>query len=250
MSGDYQVITSPTVNVHISSTVTSFNSEKRYQKDLTISTLKGKLELVTGGNAGQMVLEVYNKEGHKVCVLDNDAALLGSYQVDDGMRIHVVDKSGHLGEFEDVSKVEKFEISQDDYAKRADSVRAFKQKMKMGQFREMDPEEQKRKDEEEAQKEAAEKTKLDSMKVGNRCEVSVPAQPTKRGTVMYLGTTDFKPGLWVGVKYDEPHGKNDGSVKGKRYFECLPKYGGFTKPDHVTVGDFPELMDDFDDDEM
>jgi len=245
-----QIVTCPHLDLTITSTISSFGSERRFQKDISIRELKGKLELLTGGSAHHMVLEVYDKDNKPVCTLGDDNALLGSFQVDSGMRIHVIDKSGKLGEFEDVSKVEKFEISDEEYKKRTDSVRAFKQRMKMGQFREIDPEEEKRREEELLQKEQEEQQRAAAMKPGDRCEVQVAGQPTRRGEVMYVGTTDFKPGLWVGVKYDEPHGKNDGSVQGRRYFECPPKYGGFVRPNQITVGDFPEEGFDDDMDEM
>lgn len=72
-------------------------------------------------------------------------------------------------------------------------------------------------------------------------------QPKRLGTVKYVGLTEFQPGYWVGVQYDEPFGKNDGSVKGKRYFECMMKYGGFVRPSNVTVGYYPEAneLDEF-----
>ena len=59
---------------------------------------------------------------------------------------------------------------------------------------------------------------------------------------MFVGRVAELPGgQWVGVKYDEPDGKNDGSVKGVRYFECLDKYGGFVRPDACQcIGDFPK----------
>ena len=51
-----------------------------------------------------------------------------------------------------------------------DSVRAFKERMKIGRFREVNPEEQKKLDEEKKKKEQEEMEKVASIKVGNRCE--------------------------------------------------------------------------------
>ena len=47
----------------------------------------------------------------------------------------------------------------------------------------------------------------------------------KQGTVAYVGVTEFAPGKWVGVIWDEPIGKNNGTVQGKSYFECVDKHG-------------------------
>ena len=48
-------------------------------------------------------------------------------------------------------------------------------------------------------------------------------------------------GYWTGVQFDEPVGKNDGSVKGQRYFTCPDGYGSLLRPDKVKAGDFPEV---------
>lgn len=239
------ISSNPVVSLNVTSPVNPYGVERRFERSLTISALKLKLELISGGQAGNMKLKVYNTDNKLVCQLDNDEALLGSFQVDDGMVLHVEDPSLRADEFLDTSKVEKFEISADEYAKRTDSVRAFKERNKLGKFNE---EEMKRKKEEQEEKEKAEENKSKTMKVNDRCEVKVPGQPTRRGCVQYVGSTDFKPGIWIGVRYDEPHGKNDGKVGDRRYFECPPKYGGFVRPSHAEVGDYPE--EDLDLDEM
>jgi tubulin-folding cofactor B len=146
-------------------------------------------------------------------------------------------------EFSDVSKVEKFEISQQEYEKRTDSVLHYKMVNKIGRFAEPLPEDEVNRIENEFQEEAV------KIKLEDRCQVDMGDSFFKKGTVMFVGKTEFKPGIemvllyigyWVGIKYDEPLGKHDGTVQGKRYFTCPQKYGGFVRPNKVQVGDYPE----------
>ncbi|XP_075692134.1 tubulin-folding cofactor B [Rhinoderma darwinii] len=232
------VMSAPVLHALVSSSLNTFTAEKRLDRGITLAELKCKLELVVGSPASCMDLQLFSTDNTFIQNLDQDDALLGSYPVDDGCRIHVIDKSGaKAGEYEDVSRVEKFEISQEAYDKRSDSVRSFLKKNRMGKFNE---EEAVQKAAEQQQKLEEETLAAEAITSGSRCEVRVVGQPTKRGTVMYVGLTDFKPGVWVGIKYDEPLGKHDGSVEGKRYFTCSLKYGAFVKPQFVVVGDFPE----------
>uniref|UniRef100_A0A673XBZ9 Dynactin subunit 1 n=1 Tax=Salmo trutta TaxID=8032 RepID=A0A673XBZ9_SALTR len=68
-------------------------------------------------------------------------------------------------------------------------------------------------------------------KVGSVVEVIGKGQ---RGTVAYVGATLFATGKWVGVILDEPKGKNDGTVQGKRYFQCDENCGIFVRQSQVT----------------
>ncbi|CAI5693568.1 unnamed protein product [Oreochromis niloticus] len=236
MDSGVTVITNPTVNVRLTSTISSFEVQRRFNRGISIAELKGKLEMIVGAPTSCMDLELFSISDKFLQKMDENEALLGSYPVDDDCRIHVVDRSGgQMGEFTDVSKVEKFELPDDAYDKR--TARSFMKKQRVGRFNE---EEMAKKKAENAAWEEEQKAAADAIAVGGRCKVQVPGQPTKLGTVMYVGTTDFKPGYWVGVKYDEPLGKHNGTVEGKQYFECENKYGAFVKPLSVTVGDFPE----------
>ena len=46
--------------------------------------------------------------------------------MENGLYLDIVDPTIRIDEYNDVSKVEKFEMSKDDYEKREDSVAAFK----------------------------------------------------------------------------------------------------------------------------
>uniref|UniRef100_A0AAY4B826 Dynactin subunit 1 n=1 Tax=Denticeps clupeoides TaxID=299321 RepID=A0AAY4B826_9TELE len=72
------------------------------------------------------------------------------------------------------------------------------------------------------------------VKVGSLVEVIGKGH---RGTVAYIGTTLFASGKWVGVILDEPKGKNDGTVQGKRYFTCQEHHGIFVRQSQIQLVD-------------
>jgi len=241
--------------------------EIRLDRHMTVERVKEKLRTHTGTGSLFMHLTLLDFNGQVVADMINDELKLGYFSPMNGWTIHITDLDPHSlaanGGLEDVSLVKKYEISEDDYCKREDNFRKWKEQKKAADptwtiAKEVKNNQDKKQmerdptfvpepmkapitDDEHLAELAA------PMKLGDRCEVTLGG---KRGLVTYVGKIpQIAPGWWVGVQYDEPVGKNDGTVKGKRYFECPPKYGGFLRPDKLQVGDYPELDDLFTDDE-
>ncbi|BBN14432.1 tubulin-specific chaperone B [Marchantia polymorpha subsp. ruderalis] len=246
-----------TVLLHVShSNLRSKFAELRFDLHTTIGNVKEKLRSHTGSAVESMHLQLYDDGGAKLCDLAEDHRPLGFYSPLDGYRIHIVDLDPTSlsagGWLEDTSLVEKYTISEDSYNKRDDTFRKFKEKRlaedptwtlqkEMARRRGLPVPQESQPIDDDHMKDVA-----DGIKIGDRCEVDPGG---KRGEVKYVGRAEtLAPGFWVGVQYDEPVGKHDGLVKGKRYFSCPPQYGSMLRPDKVKVGDYPE-RDPFEDDD-
>ncbi|CAF1062756.1 unnamed protein product [Brachionus calyciflorus] len=243
---EFQVVTQSYVNLTTISEGREYGVEKRYPKDIKIIDFKNKLEMMTGFVSSGMTLRLLNKDRQFLCEMNDDDRMLGFYPCEDGYYVEVVGSKTVLGipigEID--PNVQKFELTDEEYAKKRGTIKEFKQKLKLGQYSDQFADTVHQKEREKQEKLEKEKSLIGSMSIGSRCKVSLVGHPTRLGTVMYTGELTGKPGYFVGVKYDEPLGKNDGSVDGKRYFQCSPNYGGFVKPENVECGDFPE--EDFD----
>ncbi|OON15949.1 CAP-Gly domain protein [Opisthorchis viverrini] len=53
------------------------------------------------------------------------------------------------------------------------------------------------------------------------------------GIVRYIGPITFADGIWLGIELRKPRGRHDGSVAGKRYFNCRPGHGLLVRPSRV-----------------
>ncbi|KAJ9516910.1 hypothetical protein QJQ45_027299 [Haematococcus lacustris] len=229
--------------------------ELRLDMHMTIESLKVKLSFHVGTNPSAMLLQLLNEAGNIVASCLDDSRKLGYYSPHDGYSLHVVDldptSASAGGWLEDVSLVDKYVMSDDAYGQRENTYRRWKQgklaedpswtlekemakkrgvALPAGKEKVTDPEFQ-----------AAEAGALSGC-VGSRCCV----QPgDRRGVIRFVGSgvAGLPLGWWVGVQYDEPVGRNDGSTGGKTYFSCADGYGGFVRPDKVQAGDFPCLDD-------
>lgn len=72
---------------------------------------------------------------------------------------------------------------------------------------------------------------MTTIKVGQTVETSGEQQ----GLVRYVGPIHVSDGTFVGIELSTATGKNDGSVRGERYFTCPPGHGLFVRDNSVQV---------------
>lgn len=211
---------------------------------------------------------------------------LGFFNLESGMNVHCVDldpysNSAH-GRYEDVSLVEKYRMSDEEYDQRKgtlrdwerqqkardetftlakharehrekhEAVRQHKQGLPLPEGWEWDDRAGTAVRSETAEAVTTTTTTTEGpaeygpesvrgIQVGMRCQINPGG---RRGEVRFVGEADSvgSGGWWVGVRFDEPVGKGDGTAPdGTRHFDAAgPGYGGFCRGKNVETGDFPE----------
>ncbi|KAL9614114.1 MAG: hypothetical protein Q9167_001399 [Letrouitia subvulpina] len=220
-------------------TSASSSSEKRITPSWSLSILKAKLEPITGIPPSLQKLSL-RLPGQKQVVLeaqDEGITQIGAWPLVAYAELHVssLDPSSNLA-IPPPADVPKYEMPAEIYSSLPDTVLAYKRSHKIGRFDPHASENQELKVN-EMWKDIHER----NFAVATRC--ILPPGNDRRGTIASIGLIPELPGEgpWIGVRLDEPTGKNDGTVNGRRYFECGMKHGVFVRPERVDVGDWPEL---------
>ena len=256
-------------------------SERRITPAWSISTLRAKLEHITGvppssqalylappASSGTAAAPSAAPSAQKIAITaaDEDATQIAQFNLSPYAELHVVDTrppNARLN-LNDTSAVDKFVLPEEEYAAKTDSVLAWKKAQKLGRF---DP----NADENMRARISAFAAEAEARGIvaGKRCRVG--NDDARRGVVKYVGevpeigaasanaqAAQGAAGTWVGVELDEPvGGKNDGSIGGTRYWGEDPapgqaagsilKKGVFVRPERVEVGDALGPLDDLED---
>jgi len=229
--------------------------ELRFDKHMQIEDVYVKCcHHCGGGSAESVMITLQDPIGNVMAQLTDMTKPLGFYGPEDGWGMHVNDSDPNSlsagGWLENTNLVKKYEISDEDYEKRAGTVRKWMQAQKA-----KDPtwtiemEMKRRKDPNwmppVPKPENFEHDEAGLLEVNARCEV---APGGRRGICLFVGKVEgLQPGWWAGVFLDDPLGQStskDGCIKGVRYFECPEGYGTFVRPTKVICGDYPNELED------
>ncbi|GME74415.1 unnamed protein product [[Candida] boidinii] len=262
------------INVFITSPLTS--SERKIDLNSTVNQFKKKMEPITGIPPQNQKIWLYvtadSNKRFEITGGGDDDSKLSNFQITPYTRIHIEDTDPD----EASQQLEKellesesdtnnnggntdglYVLEESEYDKMSNTVRKWKQDQKLGRF---DPEFNSKKNE------IIEKNnkKSELFKINDRCIINSgnvsengdgKTDIKRLGEIKYIGKIPEidSENIWIGVELDEPLGKNDGSIKGVRYFQCEKNYGSFVKPSVVEVGDFPKedlFGSDMDEDEL
>mmetsp|Transcript_7730 Transcript_7730/g.28315 ORF Transcript_7730/g.28315 Transcript_7730/m.28315 type:complete len:288 (+) Transcript_7730:64-927(+) len=219
-----------------------------FDENMTVGRVKEKLYRHGGTPGAHQELFLKRGGSDTIYMMDEDKTLR-YYGTRNGMEIHIKDTDPHSislhGGLEDVSQVEKYVMDDEAYDKLDNSVRAIKKReqaraaVKAAEAKREAAERGEELGTVEEEPEVDMEQLAKDFPTDGRCEV----QPGgRRGAIGYVGKVTGMKGVFIGIRLDEPMGMNDGcGLDGKKYFECQgAKYGCFSKPENVVVGDYPE----------
>uniref|UniRef100_A0A5S6Q0S4 CAP-Gly domain-containing protein n=1 Tax=Trichuris muris TaxID=70415 RepID=A0A5S6Q0S4_TRIMR len=213
------------VELSVSTDNQEFNCLRRFPLSITVGELKKRVELLVGIPYKSMTLQLRAQDGAAPSkLLPDNSAVLNTLSIMNGMILHVHDERGaRVPPEESFNAADEvaFHLSDEKYNQKKNTVRSWLREQKWTGH----------------EKTTTDKSSETPEKVNiklQRCIVhGLQGQPIKPGRVAYIGDVHFKPGVWIGVHFDDAVGKNDGSVDGHRYFDCPPNYGSFVKPQFV-----------------
>ncbi|CCH58953.1 hypothetical protein TBLA_0B01100 [Henningerozyma blattae CBS 6284] len=227
---------------------------KDFSKNLTLLELSNKLYPITGVSPSDMALSLYSGSellGKYENILNNSEKLplidinyssikVIVFDLNSNSITNQIKKLQNEDEFENNDKFKSFEISEEEYSSRKDTVLQWKKIINWGDLTQNIK--KNKKDQE------LNNLKVNSLQLNERCSIKADGQLERRGILRYIGKVpDINPtDIWCGIEFDEPVGKNNGTFKGITYFGPVNKnYGGFVKPKNVETGKqfVPELSE-------
>lgn len=104
--------------------------ELRLDLDATIGRVKDILHTYNGTKQQYMELHLRNAQGQTICKMLDDDKMLGYYGVQNGQEIFCLDTDPYSisrnGALDDVSQVQKYVMSDEEYERRENTLRAYK----------------------------------------------------------------------------------------------------------------------------